>query len=75
MDIIELFVLCGLCKSKTEAKNLRKQGGLYINNIQIGQTQEKIDNSELLFGKYLLLRRGKSNYHFITFSKKEKTVT
>ncbi len=30
IGIIDLLIMTGLCKSRTEAKNLIKQGGVYI---------------------------------------------
>lgn len=70
--VIDLFVLSGLCKSKNEAKKLHEQDGLYINNTQIPKEISEIEESQLLFGKYLLLRRGKKNYHLLVFADNPK---
>lgn len=35
IKLIDLVVLTGLAKSKTEAKNLILSGGIYLNNIRI----------------------------------------
>lgn len=66
--VVDLFVLSGLCKSKNEAKKLHEQGGLYVNNTQIPKEILEVDESQLLFGRYLLLRRGKKSYHLLVFA-------
>lgn len=35
INLIDLVVLTGLAKSKTEAKKLILSGGIYLNNIKI----------------------------------------
>ena len=35
---------------------------MYVNNRRTDDEQHKLQSGDLLFGKYLLLRRGKRNY-------------
>ncbi len=48
-----------LTSSKGEAKRLLTQGGLYLNNEKVSESKE-IESDDLLQGKYLILRAGKS---------------
>jgi len=43
-----------------------------ISDTQIPKELFEIEESQLLFGKYLLLRRGKKNYHLLVFADNPK---
>ncbi|HBT21134.1 MAG TPA: tyrosine--tRNA ligase, partial [Verrucomicrobiales bacterium] len=45
-----------------QARKDVKGGGLYVNGKRIDDEQHKLTASDLMFGKYVLLRRGKRNY-------------
>ena len=61
--ITHLAKLSGLVKSYSEAKSLIKSGGgLYLNNKKISDINREISTDDLLYNKYILLRKGKSNY-------------
>ena len=60
--LIELLVLGGLCSSKGQARKDIEGGGAYINNVREGSIQRAVTANDLLFGKHLLLRKGKRNY-------------
>jgi tyrosyl-tRNA synthetase len=62
-DLVGLAAASGLCTSKSDAQRLVQQGGLYVNNErpEAGELQE----SDLRYGRYVLLRRGKSTYHLV----------
>jgi tyrosyl-tRNA synthetase len=62
-DLAELAAATGLCGSKSEAQRLVAQGGLYVNNERPAAPQ--VGDGDLRFGRYLLLRRGKANYHLV----------
>jgi tyrosyl-tRNA synthetase len=69
MPLIELLVLSGLCSSKGQARKDIDGKGISLNKFQ-GLTnsspENKIDESDLQFGKYLRLRKGKKNYAIVT---------
>lgn len=67
MDIIDLIVLCNICKSKTEAKKLISGGGIEINNKKIVDPEIRVHRNDLILNKYLLIRRGKKNFYLIKF--------
>ena len=66
-DAVELFVATRLSQSKSEARRLLQQGGLYVNNERRAEGNTRITGDALLFGRYLLLRGGKKSYHLVTF--------
>ncbi len=61
MPILELFVP-HLCQSNGQARKDLQGGGLNLNNERQSDPQAKITSDSLLFGKHLLLRKGKRNY-------------
>jgi tyrosyl-tRNA synthetase len=66
MPILELFVTSGLCQSNGQARKDLQGGGLNLNNERQSDPQAKITTEALLFGKHLLLRKGKRNYTVIS---------
>jgi tyrosyl-tRNA synthetase len=64
--MVEMLVQSGLCPSKGQARKDLEGGGVYINNVREANLQRAITPSDLLFGKHLLLRKGKRNYVVVT---------
>jgi tyrosyl-tRNA synthetase len=66
MPLVELLVHSGLCPSKGQARKDIEGGGVYINNVRETAPQRLMTTKDLLFGKHLLLRKGKKNYVVMT---------
>ena len=64
--LVELLVHSGLCPSKGQARKDVEGGGIYLNNLREANAQRAITTSDLLFGRHLLLRKGKRNYVVVT---------
>jgi len=64
--LVELLVQTGLCPSKGQARKDIEGGGVYVNNRREAGLQRGITAADLLFGKHLLLRKGKRNYVVVT---------
>jgi tyrosyl-tRNA synthetase len=64
--LVELLMHSGLCPSKGQARKDVEGGGVYLNNNREQNFQRAVGTSELLFGKHLLLRKGKRNYVVVT---------
>ncbi|HAB14816.1 MAG TPA: tyrosine--tRNA ligase, partial [Verrucomicrobiales bacterium] len=62
VPVIELFVAAGLCPSKGQARKDLEGGGLYLNNHRLTEIDRRLKATDLLFGKHLLLRKGRKNY-------------
>ena len=58
-----------LFKSRSEARRALEQGGVYLNGERLGAERTAVERSQLLHGKYLLLRKGARNYGLIRVSK------
>ena len=61
MTVSRLFHLTGLTSSRAEAYRVIRAGGAYLNNRKITPPDELVFDSDVLHGKYLILRKGKRN--------------
>lgn len=64
--LAEVLAASGLCPSKGQARKDIEGGGVYVNNIREASAQRHVTSSDLLFGRHLLLRKGKRNYTVIS---------
>jgi tyrosyl-tRNA synthetase len=62
VSMIDVLILSGLAPSKGQARKDIEGGGIYLNNVRVGDVAKAATASDLLFGKYLLLRKGKRTY-------------
>jgi len=60
--IVDLLVHSGLCPSRGQARKDVEGGGIYLNNVRVSEAGRIVAAADLLFGKYLLLRKGKRTY-------------
>lgn len=61
VPIVDLVFFSGLAPSKGQARKDVESGGIYVNNDRVDMTFT-LTPEKLLFGRYLLLRKGKKNY-------------
>lgn len=66
MPILDLYVEAGLCPSKGQARKDLEGGGLYLNNHRQTESARLVSSADLLYGKHVLLRKGKRNYVVVT---------
>jgi len=64
--LVEILVHSGLCPSKGQARKDIEGGGVYVNNAREANFQRAVTSGDLLFGKHLLLRKGKRSYVVLT---------
>src|SRR6266404_5743997 len=64
--LVELLVHAGLCPSKGQARKDIEGGGVYLNNVREPASARAVSSNDLLFGKHVLLRKGKRNYVVVT---------
>lgn len=64
--IVELLVASGLASSKGQARKDIEGGGISLNNQRVADFQRPVTRADLLFGRHLLLRKGKRNYAVLT---------
>ncbi|WP_433343031.1 tyrosine--tRNA ligase [Streptomyces sp. CA-253872] len=60
-SVVDLLVETGLVASKSAARRTIKEGGAYVNNAKVAGEDAVPAASELLHGRWLVLRRGKKN--------------
>jgi tyrosyl-tRNA synthetase len=58
----ELLVRCGLAPSKKAARRTIAEGGAYVNNLRVDQEDFQVPVSELLYGQWVVLRRGRKAF-------------
>ncbi|MEX2587068.1 MAG: tyrosine--tRNA ligase [Actinomycetota bacterium] len=63
--LVDLLLETDLASSKRSAREFVSGGGVYVNNVKEQDLQRTVGTSDLLLGRYLVLRRGKKNYHLI----------
>jgi tyrosyl-tRNA synthetase len=68
MPLVEALVLAGLSTSKGQARKDIEGGGIYINNVREAGVSRHLTTNDLLYGHYLLLRKGKRNYAVLTLA-------
>ncbi|MGH7956513.1 MAG: S4 domain-containing protein, partial [Opitutaceae bacterium] len=62
MPLVDILVHSGLAPSKGQARKDIEGGGIYLNNVRAAEAVRSVTTKDLLFGRYLLLRKGKRTY-------------
>lgn len=65
--LTELVVEAGLSPSKGQARKDAEGGGIYLNNARVADAAHLVRSDALLFGRYLLLRKGKRTYALLDY--------
>ncbi len=65
--LVEVLIALGLSPSKGQARKDIAAGGVYVNNVRAADDKIVIGTEHLLFGKFVLLRKGKRNYALARF--------
>ena len=65
IPLIDLLVHAALATSKGQARKDIDGGGIYLNNRREAQSGRVATTADLLFGRYVLLRKGKRTYAVI----------
>jgi len=63
--LTDLLIHAGLTPSKSQARKDIEGGGINVNNARVTDLTRQITPADLLFGKYLLLRKGKKTHTLI----------
>jgi tyrosyl-tRNA synthetase len=68
LDLVDLLIETKLAASKTAARALILQGGVYVNNRRVDPEQLVLHRDELIADRYLVLRRGRRDLHLVAFA-------
>jgi tyrosyl-tRNA synthetase len=64
-DVLAALEHAGLVKSRSEARRALDQGGVYVNNRKV-DAQTQISASDLIHGRFLIVRRGKRDHALLS---------
>jgi len=65
MAVIDLLVSSGMSKSKGEARRSIDEGGIYLNNLRVGEAGQAVTLADAMEGRFLVLRKGRKNYTLV----------
>lgn len=65
LTLVDLMVASGVAKSKGEARRSIEAGGISLNNHRVTDMAQVATTNDLVDGQYLVLRKGKKNYHLV----------
>ena len=68
---IDLFTEVGLTRSKSDARRLMQQGGMYVNEQRVESLDQVLTAADLT-AHGIMLRAGKKKYHRITIASSAK---
>ncbi len=57
--VVELLVAAGVVPSKSAARRAIEEGGAYLNNAKVSDPDARLAASDLLHGRYVVVRRGR----------------
>lgn len=65
LALVDLLITADLCPSRGQARRDIDGGGIYLNNERCADAARQVTGQDLLFGRYLLLRKGRKRYAVI----------
>ncbi|HEX4216980.1 MAG TPA: tyrosine--tRNA ligase [Acidimicrobiales bacterium] len=68
LPLVDLLVETGMVSSKGRARTTIEQGGAYVNNHRETDVARTLTGTDLLAGGYVVLRRGRKDYHLLRFT-------
>ena len=63
LNIVDLLINMGIAKSKREAREYVSGNAISVNGNKITDLEYVISDNAILFGTYIIVRRGKKNYY------------
>jgi tyrosyl-tRNA synthetase len=67
LTVVDALARSGLVGSKSQARTALQQGGAYVNNRRVSDIDARLGRGDLLFDRYVVLRRGRRDYHLVRF--------
>ncbi len=65
--LVDLLCETGVTASKSRARTMLEQGGVYVNNRRERDAERCIGRDDLVAARYLVIRKGKADYHLVRF--------
>lgn len=63
VPVLDFLSESGVASSKGDARRSIQGGGVYINNVRIEDPEKRVTLLDVLDGGFLVVRKGKKNYH------------
>jgi tyrosyl-tRNA synthetase len=67
LSLVDVLAETGMVPSKSRARSAVEQGGAYVNNRREGDTARQLGRADLVAERFIILRRGKREYHVLRF--------
>lgn len=58
-SVVEVMTAAGVVPSKSAARRAVDEGGAYVNNVRVTDPDQQLAQSDLLAGKFVIVRRGR----------------
>jgi len=68
LNIVDAMIQAGLCKSKSDARRVLSQGGAYVNNRRVEDSDRCLTAEDLASETVMVLRSGKKKYALLKFT-------
>ena len=65
LGLLDLLVRSGLASSRGDARRSVEGGGIYLNSVRQQDPQGRVPADAAIEGRFLVLRKGKKNYHLV----------
>ena len=65
LSLVDLVISSGFATSKSAARRLIENGGIYLNNRRVSDVEATVHLSTFIDGQFLVLRKGARKYHLI----------
>jgi tyrosyl-tRNA synthetase len=65
LALLELLVRTGVATSRGDARRTVEGGGVYVNNVQAGDSARSVSLADSIEGQFVVLRKGRRNYHLV----------
>ena len=65
LTVVDLLADSGITQSKGEARRAVAEGGVNLNNQRVSDPAQAVTLDNLLEGGFLVIRRGRKNYHLV----------
>jgi tyrosyl-tRNA synthetase len=65
VDVVRFLSETGILPSKGEARKLVQNGAISINRNKVENIQFNVDTALLLYGKYIMIQKGKKNFYLV----------
>ncbi|MCE5249128.1 tyrosine--tRNA ligase [bacterium] len=71
IGVLALFTEAGITKSNSQALQMLKQGGIYVNNTRIDDQRLVVTPQYLASDSMIVLRSGKKRYHLVKVTRQD----